>query len=329
MSQNSNTEFCQNCDEEFSHENQRYCSACGQFRQDKLTFSSLLQNAISSYFALDSKIIRTMVPFVAEPGEIAKNYISGKRKQYLSPFQVYVFFSFLMFFVGSKLYFNDWDKQLNKELSNPTMFEQMEKENAEMRNEAGASIRMGNDDEAVYLSIYKIDSLINQGLSNEQIIADIGLDVPDNPVIKSLTQAGFNVLRTKGKGTVLLIISQLSLVLIFSLLMASLFLLLLYRHQHFSYAEHLVFSAYQYALSFFLITLFFIVNKFLPEFNFWIYTGLILILFTQFLSLKRVYGQSWKKTLLKQFLLNFVSLIFILPWSIILLGALSVAQLGQ
>jgi len=88
--------------------------------------------------------------------------------------------------------------------------------------------------------------------------------------------------------------------------MLALVLKLLYIRRKFYYFEHLVFSFHTHTFAFLLLALLLILNNFLPDWIFaWGTLGLAVYLY---LAMKRFYGQSWMKTLVKFVLANFMYL---------------------
>jgi len=103
---------CLNCGYHFRGRAFPHCPRCGQKRDGRLTIGSVFENLMSSYFALDSRLANTFIPFFFKPGKVAYEYIKGKRKRYLSPSQTYFFFSFLFFFLLTTIYAKKWDASL-------------------------------------------------------------------------------------------------------------------------------------------------------------------------------------------------------------------------
>ncbi len=104
---------CHNCGSELHGQ---FCSACGQ--KDKelhRPIAELTSELIDTIPAFDDRLLRTMKLFLRKPGQLAAEYLAGKRKQYLSPFKMYFFISFLFFFSGS-VYESAVKKELRKEL---------------------------------------------------------------------------------------------------------------------------------------------------------------------------------------------------------------------
>lgn len=77
-----------------------YCPNCGQrHRQAKLPVKIFLGDFLRDYFALDSKIFRSLGRLIFRPGSLTKEFNLGKRKKYIPPLRMYIFISFIYFFV--------------------------------------------------------------------------------------------------------------------------------------------------------------------------------------------------------------------------------------
>jgi hypothetical protein len=86
---------CPNCGREDLRE---YCSGCGQKAGDhRLPFGKLLGETMSKAFALDSRIGRTIIPFLLRPGFLTNEYNAGRRLRYSSPWRLYLLASFVFF----------------------------------------------------------------------------------------------------------------------------------------------------------------------------------------------------------------------------------------
>jgi hypothetical protein len=102
-------ENCKNCGHSISEE-QKFCPECGQKNRDKLTFKDLMGELASAFLSWDSKFFRTIVPLITKPGHVSKEYLGGKRKSFVAPMRMYLFFSFIFFFTLSVL--NSTDIQI-------------------------------------------------------------------------------------------------------------------------------------------------------------------------------------------------------------------------
>lgn len=93
-------EKCQNCGNELKQDD-KFCSSCGQRNIQELKVRTLLGELASAYFSWDSKFFRTIVPLITKPGHVSKEYMAGKRKTFVAPMRMYLFFSVVFFFTLS------------------------------------------------------------------------------------------------------------------------------------------------------------------------------------------------------------------------------------
>lgn len=95
---------CQNCDSDFSSP---FCPECGQ-KQTAPGFSltEVFTEFLSGLYNAEAPIVRTFVHMIQSPGKMVGDYISGKRKAYMSPIKFFLFGVAFYFFVRWIL---DWD----------------------------------------------------------------------------------------------------------------------------------------------------------------------------------------------------------------------------
>jgi hypothetical protein len=75
---------------------------CGQENNDNnVSVKTLVNDFFSNYFAFDSKLMRTVIPFFTKPGFITNRYIEGQRVSYAHPLRMYLIISLFYFFVWS------------------------------------------------------------------------------------------------------------------------------------------------------------------------------------------------------------------------------------
>lgn len=87
---------CPNCN--FEYETSfNFCPNCGQETQLDTTIKSLLSHFLSDYFTFDSKIIRSVAPLITKPAFLTKEYLAGKRSQYIQPLRLFIFLSIIFF----------------------------------------------------------------------------------------------------------------------------------------------------------------------------------------------------------------------------------------
>ena len=76
-----------------------HCHACGQSRDGMIRrFSSVLSDFLNTVFALDSRLIRTLLPLYCRPGYLTAEYFRGRRIRYVGPVQLFVFLCLTAFF---------------------------------------------------------------------------------------------------------------------------------------------------------------------------------------------------------------------------------------
>jgi hypothetical protein len=88
---------CQNCGAELLG---HFCHRCGQQDFDfHRSFGHVFLEALESLFHFDSKFFRNIVTLLLRPGQLSAEFNAGKRASQVPPFRLYVFVSFLFFFI--------------------------------------------------------------------------------------------------------------------------------------------------------------------------------------------------------------------------------------
>jgi hypothetical protein len=89
---------CLNCGTELLGQ---YCGNCGQRARGRLiSLWELLQDAFGDLFELDSRLWRTLIPLLARPGQLTRDYLEGRRARYMPPFRMYLVLSLIFFVVA-------------------------------------------------------------------------------------------------------------------------------------------------------------------------------------------------------------------------------------
>lgn len=90
---------CFNCENDVN-ENSIYCQNCGQKVDDNnLTIKAVFHEFIENYLSFDTRIGRTILPFLFKPGVVVSDFIQGRRVKYVNPFRFYLIVSLFFFFV--------------------------------------------------------------------------------------------------------------------------------------------------------------------------------------------------------------------------------------
>jgi hypothetical protein len=91
---------CQNCGHFVAG---RFCPQCGQENvETRHRFHYLFVHFIEDFVHYDSKFWKTILSLYV-PAKLTKEYLAGKRKSCVNPVQLYIFISFLAFFIPSIL----------------------------------------------------------------------------------------------------------------------------------------------------------------------------------------------------------------------------------
>jgi hypothetical protein len=92
---------CPNCGAVADHQ-VHFCPECGQRNHDlKLPFRHIVEEIIESTLHFDTKSIKTLRLLLTRPGKLSSEFLAGKRQQFVPPVRLYIFTSFVFFFLIS------------------------------------------------------------------------------------------------------------------------------------------------------------------------------------------------------------------------------------
>ena len=92
---------CLNCQEPLTARD-NFCNICGQENDNRnVSFWELITDFIEENLGIDSKLLRSLVPFLLRPGKLTQSFISGQRKLYVPPLRLYLVCSLLCFVLFS------------------------------------------------------------------------------------------------------------------------------------------------------------------------------------------------------------------------------------
>jgi len=90
---------CLNCGFSVEH---TFCSRCGQENiPSKMTFFALIREVWDEFIKVDTKLLQTLFYLLCRPGYLSREYASGKRTTYISPFKLYIVTSAIFFLAVS------------------------------------------------------------------------------------------------------------------------------------------------------------------------------------------------------------------------------------
>ena len=79
----------------------QYCGNCGQRSRSRLiSLWELVSDAFGDLFELDSRLWQTLIPLLARPGHLTRDYLEGRRARFMPPFRMYLVLSLLFFVVA-------------------------------------------------------------------------------------------------------------------------------------------------------------------------------------------------------------------------------------
>lgn len=91
-------DYCLNCKTTLRG---KYCHYCGQEKIDihQDSFFHTLPHFVGDFIHFDAQIFKTAIPLLFKPGFLVNEYLDGRRVRYFHPIRMYIFLSFLFFFL--------------------------------------------------------------------------------------------------------------------------------------------------------------------------------------------------------------------------------------
>ncbi|MBK1898225.1 DUF3667 domain-containing protein [Chryseobacterium paridis] len=151
---------------------ERFCPHCGQENTEpRQPFYFLFTHFIEDFTHYDGQFWKTIKYLLFYPGKLTKEYLSGKRQLYVAPVKLYIFISFLTFFIPTLFPQSENPDEENAEKHSV----QKEKENKKIQaaqisdSIKNQIIRESGADSTIVKSISKLDK-IEEVLSKKEII---------------------------------------------------------------------------------------------------------------------------------------------------------------
>lgn len=287
---------CKNCETEFTG---HFCNNCGQSAKDfDRPVSVLIIDAMANMMAFDTRLWKSLKSILFKPGEMALDYVAGKRMRYMPPFRLYLFISFIFFMLLRLSANSDSNVKLisvqDKEEGVKT------EQNIEIVPEAVESTDIKKDevhkDEAQKNEV-KIDA-VNKSKSVKKVA-----DIKEN---KELYISRF--------------FSYLSWALIVMMPLYAMLLWFLFRKYQKHYLPHFIFSLNQHAFLFVIFSIQIIFSLIFPEKE-TIYEAWLLLAFPIYLIVgaRKLYRAKWSSIIFKMGAAFFVYQIIVIASIVLVL----------
>jgi hypothetical protein len=336
-------EFCLNCGTKLLD---KFCHHCGQ--KDiprRQTLGELWTNFISSFWSYEGKFFQTTRYLLTKPGWLALEYTAGRRESYYHPARMYAFISFVFFLLFFSFSGSDENEDGDKTnvADSITVDKIIDKTTDALKKAKIDSIALAESDNdstvQKFLSKNWADSVKKASKKKKKGKNNIGWNMKnsDYKTVKAYDSAQALLPEDKrdgwfehnmqvkaiklnakykdnleqfGKDFMNSFKDNFSKVLFFLLPFFALTLKLLYIRRGYFYSEHLVFSIYYYNFFYLAGSLQMLINK-IP----WLeWLGTIIgfwIFFYLLFAMKKMYNQSWRKTILKFLIFDFLFLILL------------------
>ena len=331
MSERGDSPTCLNCGAPLAGQ---YCGQCGQRASSRfISIWELIRDAFGDLFELDSRLWRTLLPLLARPGKLTKDYLEGRRARYMPPFRMYLVLSLIFFVVA---FFNP--RQELAFFYEPVIEEAADEldtldadDVANARREAERAIRelqeqgVITDDKA----LEGLDRLEQQAAQEKGIrVNSDGINFGNDCTIEDMDMQGTPEWLTRrlteerlvaickhwqsagSDGFVKALLDKVPASLIILLPLMALVLKILYPLSRRYYVEHLLFFVHYHAFFFLMLTLEILLARLGAMIGVldWLFTLVIVIASFYipvylFVAMRRVYGQGRIITFLKYVLL--------------------------
>ena len=289
---------CHNCGHELHGE---FCSHCGQEHiEENVPAGEMLREFLKDEFHFDYRIVRTILPLLFRPGFLTQEYIAGRRVRYVPPLRTYVFISIILFAlvaIGAKngsLKVLDIGHHTDGTDSGATV--------KKPRKSTRWTINFGVDS-----TVVQADAAMPSEAVRESLAAALEREKPDKTKggIYTRMREGLVAAFRDPDRFIETAVEHSAQAMFLVMPLVALLLKMLYLRRKRGYIEHLVFTLHVHAFTFFILA--FAAAAALTGWHpllamaGWLLWSIPVYLL---LAMKRVYGQGWRKTLVKLWLLG-------------------------
>lgn len=339
----------------------RFCSTCGQENiETKENFTHQIQHVVEDITHFDTKFLLTIKYLFTKPGYLTLEYLKGKRVSYVHPIRLFVFTSFLFFLLFS-LIPNLHHKEDNNVLTLNTLLKNAETKDdsiaiTEIYNSGynfGNRIKLSDkentqpedviniqdgffkitqtEDDSNSNNVQQLKNTFNREYSSIEVYQQEQDSLPEDKRDGYFTKKlKLTIIKNKDKSTKEFVSELVEdfmhkmhywIFLLFPLF--ALILKIVYRKKNFYYSEHLILGFHLHTIILLLLLINFAMMRLfdidITDYIFWAFFVYL------FLSLKRIYNDSYIKTFFKTLLVYFMYLIFVIFFIIAIMGSIVLA----
>ena len=296
---------CLNC--RYVVEN-RFCSNCGQENTDtRKTFYHLFIHFIEDLTHYENAFWKTIKNLLFTPSALTKEYLSGKRLSYLAPVRLYIFISFITFFLITVFPNKDSEVLKIQETKVPTNTKQETKDEEDLFNFG-------------YGSVTELDS-IQKNAPKSKKRSEFNYWI--NKKIQTIKDHNTN--KEILEKFVESFLHNLPKVLFVFMPFFAFFLWLFHNKKRWYYFDHGIFTLHYFSLLLILFLILFLTNKFLSSFEksglisfilgLFNFIGFSWMIYYFYPAHHRFYGETRFVSFLKSsllFIINFIIVILII-----------------
>ncbi len=339
---------CLNCETKFTG---NYCPNCGQaFKEYDRPFGFIIYNFLGDFFAFDTRFFKTLIALLVKPGFLTKEYFAGRRVRYAPPFRIFVFVSFLLFLLlqiytnrglstvldgdleDAKIGLDSTSLVLADSIFSEATAELTPKEEMvvdSIKNKylnKTDTISAGNLFNYMDLESLKNKRDLRKTLNTYADKLEVDLEKETNPEEQAEIRELIRLCRSP-ESALAKILKYISYAFFLLLPIFAILMKLIYIRRKQNYMRHLVFSIHIHSFIFLVLTLILAMFSFIDGGNMLkiaSYTFLLIPLYLV-VAMKKVYGQSVLKVIVKFFVVSFLyNIIF---WFLIIMASLNAINL--
>lgn len=295
--------ICPNCQAKLSASD-NFCPNCGQENDNKRqSFGKVMSDLITGFLSVDSRFTNSIPALLFKPGFLTIQFIEGKRNRYLNPVRMFitiVVIYFLFASTGETVLFNDSGKDdrevIDSSLTAASKIPSAGRDSV-MKNDGKPELEIGVED------YQKIKELVKAGITDTDSVLDtLGKEKTFwnrfwySELIK-FEASDFEEFKKY-------LLSKLPWLIFMLMPVFALLLKLFYIRSRILYIDHLIFAFHLHSFVFLTGWFYLLITEYIGAsvdlILFW-----IIVIYTVS-ALKKVYNQSWLKTMVKLLLLSTV-----------------------